>query len=660
MAAVNERSSAARRRHRFMTSTSNFFAGKVLRSFTLWVFILPCITAQDSANNTTNGTNSTPNCTDNFTAVNVANYTGLPLCPEVPPPPCYTDHCWGTIAREARNSCMELTTWGADAARCAFFQTSASQACNVSCQDCVSIASAMYDECLFTLLAATVNYDDAIPTCQALASDFQNLRCPTALIDVGTCYGANNDACQAECGNWHACDCWKLRGQPGEPDHCVGETVILNWEGVPDNCDAIPRNCFNHRPGTFCAKYKHCPANLCIIKGVTCPLTDTCQNVGVCAPGDGQCYYSTLPDGTPCDDSLFYTHTDTCKSAVCTGIEDKCMRYDVQCNTLNSCLAPTTKVRGACDPPTGSCVFEALPDGTACSSQPGGPVDGTCDAGLCRRTVLNKCAGKICVSTDFCAGVGACDMWTGECVFSPVAEGEACDDGNPLTFRDRCIEGQCIGDSASKPLYAFEGSEKCEGKAGLDTNTPRYFGSVLTEQDCQDQCSQDAWCRAYSYGYYICYIYGGFRTKDPDPIYWGKKWLLLDPAAQPGVHHAISCFSKQDASRPAPFFDETAAWFGLTVVIVVVLPALWGLAMVWRQLSRSFRNLTGCCGGLREDEVSSSKEGWSRNSSKEYMSRSVSQMSFGQPTSKVHNSQEAYLEDALLQLFFRCDGAVER
>ena len=23
------------------------------------------------------------------------------------------------------------------------------------------------------------------------------------------------------------------------------------------------------------------------------------------------------------------------------------------------------------------------------------------------------------------------------------------------------------------------------GKAGLDTNTPRYFGSVLTEQDCQ-------------------------------------------------------------------------------------------------------------------------------------------------------------------------------
>ena len=628
--------------------------------------IFPSVSAQDG-NNTTNGSNGSneTNCTDNATAVNEANYSGPPLCPEEPTPPCYTDHCWTTIPREAINSCMELTFWGADAGRCAFFNQSASQACNISCQNCGSIASAMYDECIFTLLAASASFDSATVTCQGLADDFEQLRCPTALVNADECYGRESDECQANCGNFHKCDCWKLRGQPGEPDVCEGQTEILRWDNTPDDCvaDQIPRTCFNHRPNTFCGKYKHCPANICIIKGVTCELQDTCQKVGACAPGDGQCYYSTHPDGTPCDDFLFYTHTDTCKSAVCTGIEDKCVRYDVQCQTLNSCLVPTPKVKGACDPPTGSCVFEAKADGTACSSQPGGAVDGTCDAGLCRRSVYDVCAGKVCVSTDFCGGQGSCDPWTGECVFSAVAEGEPCDDGNPETFRDMCIEGQCVGDSINTVLYSFEGAESCEGKAGLNSAVKRYFGNVETEQECQDQCSQDVWCRAFAYGYYVCYIYGGDRTMDPSEAFWGKKWLLLDPAAQPGIAHTIQCFSKQDRAKPAPFFDETAAWFGLTVVMVVVVPALWGLAMVWRPLSRSFRNLTGCCGGLQEDEWSPSKEGMdSRHTSKDQVSRSVSQLSMGPASSKVHaqmldddetwdNSQESsrITEDQLAQ-----------
>eukprot|EP00439_Symbiodinium_sp_Y106_P053295 s664_g7.t1 len=156
-----------------------------------------------------------------------------------------------------------------------------------------------YDECLFTLLAATVNFDDAIPTCEGLAADFRDLRCPTALID-----------------------------------------------------DKV------------------------------CQLTDSCQAVAVCEPSDGECYYTSRPDFTPCDDGLHYTHTDICVGAVCRGIEDKCIRFNVTCQTLNNCLVPTDKVRNSCDPSTGSCVFEARPDGTACSSQPGGLIDGTCDAGL--------------------------------------------------------------------------------------------------------------------------------------------------------------------------------------------------------------------------------------------------------------------------------------
>mmetsp|Transcript_64269 Transcript_64269/g.150936 ORF Transcript_64269/g.150936 Transcript_64269/m.150936 type:complete len:716 (-) Transcript_64269:128-2275(-) len=626
---------------------------KVLWSCALCL-LLPCaVVAQDGAgddeDNGTNNTNSTPNCTDNFTAVNTANYTGLPLCPEVPPPPCYTDHCWSTIAREARNSCMELTNWGADASRCAFFQDSASQICNATCEDCAEIASAMFDECIFTLLAATVSYDAALPVCEGLADDFEKLRCPSALVDIySMCFGADNDACQSECGNWHKCDCWKLRGQPGEPDYCEGETEILRWDGVPDNCLGMPRTCFNHRPGTFCATYRHCPPDLCLIKDVTCPAPDGCQRVGGCVKSDGTCVYPTLPDGTECDDGLFYTHTDTCIGSVCTGIEDKCLRFNVQCQTLNNCLVPTDKVRGACDPSTGSCVFEAKPDGTACSSQPGGLIDGTCDAGLCRRTVLNKCIGKVCASKDFCTGDAACDPWTGDCIFSPKTEGEACDDGNPNTYRDRCVEGQCVGDVVSEPLYAFEGLMACDGAATIDSGVGRYFGNVLAEEACREQCSADALCRAYAYGYYVCYIYGGQRTVDPSEEYWGKKWMRLEPVAQPSVSHGISCYSKQDKNRPAPFLDEKAAWFGVTVVIVVVLPAMWGLVMVWRPVSRSFRSLTGCCGGVQddEDEEEPAKEGGPmRQTRKDQLKRSGSQLSGlseGYSDSKVLATGEVY------------------
>ncbi|CAE7633103.1 unnamed protein product [Symbiodinium pilosum] len=622
---------------------------EVLFSCSLW--LLPCIIAAQeiTTQGDANSTNSTPNCTENFTAWNDTNYTGLPPCPEAPEPPCYTDKCWGTVAREARNSCMELSNWGADASRCLFFQDSASQVCNATCQDCAQIASAMYDECLFTLLAATVNYDDAIPTCEGLAEDFNRLRCPTALIEItSTCYGADNDACQAECGNWHKCDCWKLRGLPGEPDRCEGETELLRWDGIPDNCDQMPRSCFNHRPGTYCSTYRHCPANLCIIQDKQCPLTDSCQAVGVCAPSDGQCYYSTLPDGTPCDDGLFYTHTDVCIGAVCQGIEDKCIRHGVTCQTLNNCLFPTDKVRNSCDPSTGSCVFEAKPDGTACSSQPGGLIDGTCDAGLCRRTVLNRCVGKICASKDFCSGEAACDPWTGDCIFTPKPEGEECDDGNPNTYRDRCVEGQCIGDVVAEPLYAWVGWERCDGESGIDPNVGRYFGNTLSEDECKEQCSQDALCQAYAYGYYVCYIYGGQRTMDPSEDYWGKKWMRLEPAAMPVINHGISCHRKQDSQEDRPFFDEKAAWFFITVLIVVVLPAMWGLVMVWRPLSRSFRSLTGCCGGAPEDEEfeEAVKEGGPmRQTRKDQLKRSGSQLSAlseGNSDSKVLASGEVY------------------
>ena len=90
------------------------------------------------------------------------------------------------------------------------------------------------------------------------------------------------------------------------------------------------RSCFNHRPGTLCAKYRHCPANLCIIQASPgldcfrhnvqqaeasccqdkqCPLTDSCQAVGVCAPSTPSCSVrkTRLPTEAPsCLEDAFF------------------------------------------------------------------------------------------------------------------------------------------------------------------------------------------------------------------------------------------------------------------------------------------------------------------------------------------------------------------
>lgn len=62
-----------------------------------------------------------------------------------------------------------------------------------------------YDECLFTLVAAQANFNDAQVICQAraprgsfhdakaLADDFETLRCPSALLDSEECFSQDSE-----------------------------------------------------------------------------------------------------------------------------------------------------------------------------------------------------------------------------------------------------------------------------------------------------------------------------------------------------------------------------------------------------------------------------------------------------------------------------------
>lgn len=554
------------------------------------------------------------NCTVNENGSNDSyhNASGLPWCPTTPPPPCLTSCCNERIKREAKNACMQFRKWGAEPSRCSLWENQASKACTRYCSDCNEIGNAMLLQCVF-LLQISMTRASALVYCRAMVNTFIDLQCPSACVDeFTTCYTSQFAECNARCGNWHGCDCYPRIGEADQSDTCVGETVLLRKDLTPDTCHAYPGLCKNH-VRTPCGMYKHCPVDLCVVKNVKCDVRDSCQSAGVCSPSDGKCYYQFLPDDSPCDDGLFYTHTDKCYNYKCIGIEDKCLRYDVKCNSTNPCLVPTDKVNGACDPPTGSCVFVAKPDGTPCPSQPGMNDDGTCTAGLCRRSKRELCDGT-CETKGFCVlpSDPPCDPLTGACIVTWKPDGEKCDDGYGSQEGDICIEGECIGRVVQNAKYAFAGQNTCEGQGDVDALTQKYFGDVRSQDECQEQCTLDPWCIAYAYGYYACLIYGGRRTRNPDLRYFSRaKWTLMDPGVDYQIDHGIICFLKQETEAAFSEATDAAAWFGATVTFLIVLPGSWGLCMIWPIACRSYRALTGCrcCGAANDVENMHMTEG---------------------------------------------------
>merc|ERR1712176_181130 len=92
--------------------------------------------------------------------------------------------------------------------------------------------------------------------------------------------------------------------------------------------------------------------------------------------------YDQIPDGTVCDDGRFYTVEDRCVGGLCTGKSvNLCIERDIVCTVPNECYDP-----GYCDPNTGACT-EAI----------------------------------------------------------PAAGPRPCNDGDPASYNDSCVDGVCLG-----------------------------------------------------------------------------------------------------------------------------------------------------------------------------------------------------------------------
>lgn len=267
-------------------------------------------------------------------------------------------------------------------------------------------------------------------------SDCENLF-PDAQCEVVACMPYTND-CGAQVQGCFKTDELKAAGAPcDDGNSCT----------VGDKCDA---------GGSCAGEEKEC---------LSFPEEPVCGNA-ICSQSTGECFY---PKGKACDDGHPCTMEDQCDG------EGFCSGKEAKCDDGNSC---TTDY---CDPLNG-CEALDVPDNQSCD-----------DGNVC--TVKDKCSGgkcggeeKDCDDEKQCTK-DYCDPEDG-CKHSETsADGEACDDGDPDTVGDKCMNGECKGTDLPTP-NCDDGKDCTEDALNENgktcENTPKPKGALC---DVGDACA---------------------------------------------------------------------------------------------------------------------------------------------------------------------------
>ena len=278
-----------------------------------------------------------------------------------------------------------------------------------------------------------------------------------------------------------------------------------------------------------------------------------CQ-VPDCDETTGQCRTVAGPDDYPCDDGKFCTTGDTCHGGVCQGgppnecgmPSDDCTvsvchentrtcslaaaNNGIGCQGANKCIINGHCNNGVCVGPSNDCMFAP---GGECNTLTCNPATGDCDptpdpdknGAACSSTGDLCMLGKTC-SEGACVGGtpkdcsaltqgcndGKCDLATGQCVATPVAEGEPC-----LAATDACNIGICTA-AACVPTPVNEGNA-CEDGDACTVGETCLLGA----------------CQGGTPGSYVQYFTEDFADN-------GAGWTL-GPEWQIGPAQASSCSS---------------------------------------------------------------------------------------------------------------------
>lgn len=448
-----------------------------------------------------------------------------PVCPPTAAGGNLTTCCDRVVA-EAKDACLEYSRFGFTDQTCKLWEAEVRTACSARCGNCTGMASVLNEICKFTLQVLG-NAPLIGDYCDSTHSDFLLYRCPSACqANPNACFSEEASECMKWCGNYYTCRCRKKRGYLIDEDECYGLTVVggpvPGRIGLDYACDASQVNvsCRHHRLQGACAtKYRWCEPDLCVIKDIQCVPPDQCKDEGLCDPHEGTCFFLDRQRGSPCDDGIDYTVGDHCDSGACLGEVDHCLKHNVTCAPISQCITG-----GVCNPTTGRCGYDLLPDGTACDDGRPYTVEDRCLGGFCSGRAIDLCMEMAvqCPVINECYVPGVCDPLTGQCSAAvPAPNTRSCDDGDPQTVNDTCTDGVCLGFPTVMEFKTL-GQGTCADRNGQRMD--QYVGDVASEDDCEQACREDAQCSAYAYSYPLCSIYGTVRTRAPPEA--SREWLF--------------------------------------------------------------------------------------------------------------------------------------
>ena len=285
------------------------------------------------------------------------------------------------------------------------------------------------------------------PAADATPCDDQDLCTPRDICVAGACVGQDRVACDASADD--ACNRAACNPRTGacEPDPKADGTA----------CD----------DGDLCTTQDDCRGGQCVGAPVGCGALDTPCRVGVCDAATGACRAVSRSDGTPCGGDLCQS-AGVCAAGTCSGAAVDCGALDGDCRV------------GVCDPATGACGVEPLPDGVVCDDGQACTTDDACTAGVC--------AGRArdCEGLGGACSASRCDPESGACVVEAAPNGQPCDDGVACTEGDRCDSGACLG-SALNCAGAADGRGcfvgRCDPAVGACEAAPAPAGKPCNDGD---------------------------------------------------------------------------------------------------------------------------------------------------------------------------------
>ncbi len=264
----------------------------------------------------------------------------------------------------------------------------------------------------------------------------------------------------------------------------------------------------------------------------------------ICDAKDNDCDGTT--DEQSCDDFEPCT-TDSCDGL--GGCTNTPVADGESCDDSDACTLGEECLGGACTPAetvpcsddnpctsddcdglTGFCVFDPVLDGEACEDGNLCTAGDACVFGNCTAGALKSC------DDDETCTVDACDLDTGLCTYETLGDGEVCDDGLVCTWVDTCAAGTCVGDGVNP----CDDDEACTADV-CDEGINGCLHEALADGPCDDgdPCTTSTMCT------------GGTCHGDPVPgcVYATPPDVATCDAGQLGGNHRVLATQAVEAAR---------------------------------------------------------------------------------------------------------------